>query len=186
MCINDSTTVNVPVTANAGDTVTGNFQFANYSANAAANWTRSATIGSVDNYPASVTFTSLPTGVTAIYSNADGQVTFTGLPINLAAGQSFNFDFSYTAPSSGTVPVNTTVGATGDADSTNNTASGITTIITALVVTTDTGTTPVNTALNSSSPGAGQTVNAASILTNDTGTGISLVSVTGTLSLIHI
>ena len=43
----------------------------------------------------------------------------------------------------------------------------------------DSGTTVVNTALDSTTPGAGQSVNNASILTNDTGTGIALTSVTG-------
>ena len=44
----------------------------------------------------------------------------------------------------------------------------------------DSGTTLTSTALNSSSTGTGQSVSAANILTNDSGTGITLTSVTGT------
>jgi len=124
------TTVSVPATANAGATVAGNFQFANYGATAAAGWTYTATIGSAGSCPSGVTFTSLPTGVTLNnYNTSTCAATFTGLPTNLAAGQSFNFGFSYTAPLlSGTVPVNTTVSATGDANATNNASNGSTTI----------------------------------------------------------
>jgi hypothetical protein len=48
------------------------------------------------------------------------------------------------------------------------------------VANTDSGTTLVNQVLNSNTPGSGQSVNNASILTNDTGNGITLTSVTGT------
>lgn len=123
------TTVSVPATANAGDTVNGNFQFANYGASAAVGWAYTAIIGSPGSCPSGVTLTSLPTGVTLNnYNTSTCATTFTGLPTNLAAGQSFNFGFSYTAPSSGTVPVNTTVSATSDANATNNASNGSTAI----------------------------------------------------------
>ena len=125
------TTVSVPTTATAGATVSGTFTFSNNGSNPATGVTYSASIGSPGNYPASVTFTSLPTGVTAAYNNATGQITFGGtpLPVNLAAGQSFSFGFNYPAPSSGTVPVNTGISTTSsDANAANNNASGTTSI----------------------------------------------------------
>ncbi len=124
------TTVSVPATALAGSSVSGNFLFANYGANLAAGVTYTAIIGSPGNYPAAVTFTSLPSGVTASYNPANGQVTFTGMPSILASGQSLGFGFSYTAPSSGVVPVNTSIATiSSDANTANNNANGITTII---------------------------------------------------------
>ncbi len=124
-----STTVSVPGLAAGGSIVSGSFDFANYGTNAATAVTYSATIGSPGNYPASVTFTDVPPGATASYNPVNGQVTFTGLPTILASGRSLGFAFDYTAPASGTVPVNTAIApASGDAVQANNTASGTTTI----------------------------------------------------------
>jgi len=122
------TTVGVPTTAAAGSTVNGTFSFANNGAN--------ATTGGVDYVatvdsgacPQDFKFTGLPTGVTAIC--ADGKIIFTGLPDNLAASQSFSFNFSYTMPSSGSIAVNTSITALGDANSANNSASGSTNVST--------------------------------------------------------
>ena len=123
------TTVSVPATALAGSSVSGNFLFANYGANLASGVTYTATIGSSGNYPAAVTFTSLPSGVTASYNPANGQITFTGMPGTLASGQSLGFGFSYTAPSSGVVQVNTSIATiSSDANPANNNANGTTTI----------------------------------------------------------
>ncbi len=124
-----STTVSVPATATSGSTVSGAFTFANYGANAATGVTYAATIGGPGNYPASVTFTSLPPGVAAVYDPATGLVAFTGLPTTLASGRSFFFGFEYPAPGPGTVPVDTTI-TTGSTDAVpaNNTANGVTTI----------------------------------------------------------
>jgi uncharacterized repeat protein (TIGR01451 family) len=91
--------------------------------------TYAATIGSAGNYPASVTFTSVPLGVTATYNPANGQITFTGLPTTLASGRGFYFAFDYPAPAPGVVPVNTAITTSSlDAIPGNNTASGSTTI----------------------------------------------------------
>ena len=63
--------------------------------------------GSGEVFPAAVTFTNLPYGVTASYNPANGVVNFAGspgLPVNLASSQSFFFGFSYTAPLFGMVP----------------------------------------------------------------------------------
>ena len=123
------TTVSVPATATTGSTVSGSFQFANFGANAAGSVTYSATIGEPGNYPASVSFTSLPFGVTATYNPVNGQVTFTGMPTTLASGQQLGFGFSYPAPGPGTVPVATTITtASSDANPVNNAASGVTLI----------------------------------------------------------
>lgn len=124
-----STTVSVPATALTGSTVSGTFTFANYGANAATGVTYSVTIGNAGNYPASVTFTSLPSGMTASYNPANGVVTFTGLPTTLASGRSFFFGFDYPAPTPGVVPVSTGITTTSsDAVPANNTATGSTTI----------------------------------------------------------
>jgi len=123
------TSVGVPATATAGSTVSGSFAFGNAGAGAAAGLTYSATIGSAGNYPAAVAFTNLPTGVTAVYSNATGQVTFTGMPTTLASGQSLYFAFEYAAPGSGTVPVATSIATSStDANPANNAATGTTAI----------------------------------------------------------
>lgn len=119
------TTVSVSATAAGGSTVEGAFQFANFGASAANNWTNTVSIGSPGNCPADVTFTSLPAGISLNnYDTSTCQATFTGLPVNLASGQSLNFGFSYTAPASGSVSVNTTINATGDANGLNNSSSG--------------------------------------------------------------
>ncbi len=106
-----------------------------------------ATIGSPGSCPSGVTFVTLPSGVTLnSYDTSTCAATFNGLPTDLASGQSFNFGFSYTAPGTGVVPVNTTINATGDANPANNTASGFTTVLQApkLGLAKTDGTTTVN------------------------------------------
>ncbi len=123
------TSVSVPATASAGSTVSGSFQFANFSSDTASDVSYTATIGSPGSCPSGVTFVTLPSGVTLNnYDTSTCAATFNGLPTDLASGQSFNFGFSYTAPSTGVIPVNTTINATGDANSANNAASGLTTV----------------------------------------------------------
>jgi uncharacterized repeat protein (TIGR01451 family) len=118
------TTVNVPAAAPAGTTVGGTFTFGNNGAGAAAGVTYTATVDS-GTCPQDFQFTNLPTNVTATCSG--GTINFVGLPSNLAAGQSFNFGFSYTMPASGAVAVNTSINTTStDANSANNSASGST------------------------------------------------------------
>ncbi len=123
------TTVSVPTTAVAGTTVSGTFSFANLGVNAASGVTYGATIGSAGNLPASVTFTSLPTGVTASYNNASGQVTLTGMPSTFGSGLILSFGFNYPAPASGSVPLHSSVTTTSnDANPANNAATGTTTV----------------------------------------------------------
>ncbi|MEI2770081.1 MAG: hypothetical protein V9G98_04870 [Candidatus Competibacter sp.] len=118
------TTVSVPATAAAGSTVSGTFTFGNNGAGAAAGVTYTATVDS-GTCPQSFQFTSLPTNVTATCSG--GTISFTGLPSSLAAGQSFNFDFTYAMPASGSIPINTSINTTSsDANLANNSASGST------------------------------------------------------------
>ena len=124
------TSVSVPAHAYAGATVSGNMLFGNNGINAASGVTYSATIGSSGNFPASVTFTSLPTGVSASYNNVNGQVTFFGMPGSLASGLYLSIGFRYTAPGSGSVPVNTSITTTAlDANLQNNFATGETFIV---------------------------------------------------------
>ncbi len=118
------TTVSVPATATAGTTVSGTFTFGNNGAGAAAGVTYTATVDS-GTCPQDFHFTGLPTNVTATCSG--GTINFSGLPSSLAAGQSFNFGFSYTMPASGAVAVNTSINTTSsDANSANNSANGST------------------------------------------------------------
>lgn len=123
------TTVSLPAAAVAGTTVSGTFSFANFGVNAASGVTYGATIGSVGNFPASVTFTSLPTGVIASYNNTNGQITLSGMPGTLGSGVSLGFGFNYPAPVSGSVTLNTSVTTTSnDANPTNNSATGTTSV----------------------------------------------------------
>jgi uncharacterized repeat protein (TIGR01451 family) len=89
--------------------VTGNILFTNYGANAASGVTYSATIGDGSFHPPLITFTSIPAGGTPSYDSSTGAVTFTGLSSTLGGSQSFNIGFSYMAPSSGTIPVTSSI-----------------------------------------------------------------------------
>jgi uncharacterized repeat protein (TIGR01451 family) len=123
------TTVSVPAAAAADTTVSGTFSFANFGVNAASGVSYGATIGSVGNFPASVTFTSLPTGVTASYNNTNGQIALAGMPSTIGSGVSLIFGFNYPAPASGSVPLNTMIATTStDANQANNAATGTTTV----------------------------------------------------------
>ncbi|HJU39647.1 MAG TPA: DUF5979 domain-containing protein, partial [Tahibacter sp.] len=121
-----------------GDTVFGSFVFRNDGQATATGVTYSATIGSPGNYPASVTFTLLPSGVTASYDPATGIVTFTGMPTSLTANQALAFNFNYPAPAPGVVTIDTTISAANESPSPGtspNTATADTTITIADVAT---------------------------------------------------
>jgi uncharacterized repeat protein (TIGR01451 family) len=129
-----------------------------------------ASITGTDNCsskPCTDTCNSFPCTVTttigSVYVQADG--TFRYEPV---IGHFGDDSFTYTARDS---YLQTTAPATVSFN-----VSGVA----APVAISDTGTTLVNTALDSSSLTVGQRVNNASILSNDTGAGIVLTSVTGT------
>ncbi len=121
MCM---TTINVLSIAAPYGTVTGNILFTNNGTSAATGVTYTATIGNSSFYPAWITFTSIPTGVTPSYDNTTGVITFTGLPSTLGSSQIFNIGFSYTAPDSGIIPVSSAITTTStDANPANNNSS---------------------------------------------------------------
>lgn len=123
------TSVSVPPTAAPGSLVDGTVTFSNATAATAdaEHVVYTATIGSPGNFPASVTFPTLPAGVAATYDPATGAVTFTGLPTTLAPGDLLTIGFRYTAPASGSVPVTATISTTTPQSSTaNDSANGAT------------------------------------------------------------
>ncbi len=128
-----ATSVSVPPTAFPGTTVNGSLSFQNVGGTTATGVTYTTTIGTPGNCPTNLVFPLVPAGVTFTYDSATCIVTFAGMPTTLATNAVLNFNFSYTAPASGTVPVNTTI------DSTNGgtaNASGVTQIIVSDVLTT--------------------------------------------------
>ncbi|MEO7323292.1 MAG: hypothetical protein ABIW82_00525, partial [Dokdonella sp.] len=125
------TSVAVDATAFPGNIVYGSFVFGNYGSANATGVTYAATIGTAGNCPASVTFTLVPAGVTAVYNAGTCAITFTGLPATLGGGQTRGFNFNYPAPNPGTVPVHTTITATNESVGATapNSANGLTTIV---------------------------------------------------------
>ena len=127
-----ATTVTVPPTATPGSTVSGTIVFENLpTATATAEGLiYTVTIGTPGSCPAGMTFPSLPPGVIATYNSTTCQVTFTGLPTSLDPGESISIGFQYTAPASGTIPVNSGITTTTPESSTaNNTDNGATVIV---------------------------------------------------------
>ena len=100
-------TITVPPTATAGTVVNGTVGFGNSGASSAANVTYGLALppGLVG-----VSFSGLPGGATASYDAASGAVSFSGLPVTLAPGASIPFGVTYTAPGSGSVSVNGSIG----------------------------------------------------------------------------
>ncbi len=125
-----ATQVAVPPTANAGQTVNGTLTFQNASsATNATGVTYTAVIGTPGNCPTGFAIPTLPSPVTAFtYSATTCALTFTGFPTTLNFGQILAFNFSYTAPATGSVPVNTTINSTGP-NTSSDSASGTTVIV---------------------------------------------------------
>ena len=119
-----STLVGVPATAFPGATVNGSFDFQNVGGSSATGVTYSVVIGTPGNCPTGVAFGLLPAGVTfTSYNAVTCAASFSGMPTTLASGARLNFNFSYTAPNSGSVPVTTTINSSngGSASSTGTT-----------------------------------------------------------------
>jgi large repetitive protein len=125
-----ATNVTVPATTYPNTTVNGSFTFSNVSTIDATNVTYAAVIGTPGNCPTNLTFAP---GITFTYDSTTCAVTLTGLPTTLTSGAQLNFNFSYTAPASGTIPVSTTITAS-NAPTAN--ANGTTLVIVADVATT--------------------------------------------------
>jgi uncharacterized repeat protein (TIGR01451 family) len=152
------TTVSVPATANAGSTVNGTVTFSNNGPSTAAGVTYSFTI---TPGLGTVSFPTLPSGVTASYNSGTGGVNLTGMPGSLTSGQILTFGLNYTAPGTGPVAVNTTM-ATSTSEGVNaapDTASG-STAITPIADVMTTLTAPA-------SANAGSTVNVPITFTNN-------------------
>jgi uncharacterized repeat protein (TIGR01451 family) len=117
-----ATTLAFPATVNAGATVTGTVSFTNNGPSTATGVSYATTL---TTGLAGVSFSTLPTGVTAAYNSATGAVTFTGLPVTLTSGSSEGpITISYTQPATGTSSVSSTIAATtADPNAANNTAS---------------------------------------------------------------
>lgn len=134
------TTVGMPATAEPGATVQGTFSFANFGTTSvnqiSYNMSLTPGLGAVD-------FANLPPLTSAVYDNATGTVTLTGFATTLAAGQVYSgMTFSYTAPGSGTISVDTgiaTAGAVPDSLPENNTATASTAVGNVDVATSITG-----------------------------------------------
>ncbi|MGA9333486.1 MAG: hypothetical protein WBV39_04345, partial [Rudaea sp.] len=122
------TSVSVPPTANPGATVNGMFNFQNVSSSSATGVVYTAVIGTPGNCPTNLSFGLLPAGppaVTVSYDPVSCVVTLNNMPGTLSAGQDLDFNFSYTAPASGQVPVTTTINSSNGG---SDTATGITVI----------------------------------------------------------
>lgn len=115
----------VPATASPGAVVNGSVLFSNLGTGDAVGVTYGFAIGTPGNTPGNVQFYGLPNGVGASFDAASGAVSLTGMPDMLVAGDVVSLSFSYTAPASdgSTTQVEATIGASGDADSTNNDAA---------------------------------------------------------------
>jgi hypothetical protein len=110
-----ATAVSAPSTATSGSPVQGTFSFTNNGNSSALSVTYGMTMTAGLG---SVTFANLPGGITASYNNATGVVTLGGLPLTLAAGQTFSgMTFSYTAPATGPITVNTTINTSSPEES---------------------------------------------------------------------
>ncbi len=122
-----ATSVAVVDTAETGDPVQGIFSFGNNGASPAGGVTYAMNI---TPGLGTVSFGNLPLGASAAYDDGSGVVTLSGFPGTLAPGEVYNgMTFSYTAPASGPVQVDTSI-ATTDIDEVpaNNAAAGSTTI----------------------------------------------------------
>jgi uncharacterized repeat protein (TIGR01451 family) len=129
-----ATIVTVDATAYPGQTVYGTLVYRNDGTGSTASGvTYTAKIGTAGNCPTAVTFSLVPTGVSTSYNTSTCIVTFTGMPATLTAGQELDFHFSYPAPATGPIPVNTTIGGVAETVGAvaPNSASGSTVIIAA-------------------------------------------------------
>jgi uncharacterized repeat protein (TIGR01451 family) len=120
-----TTTVIAPTGANAGSTASVPITFKNNGPSLAAGVTYTVSL----SLGLSGVSCSGP-GISCSYNGTSGAVTVSGLPTSLTANQSVGLTVAYTAPSSGSVTVSTSVATTtAESNSGNNTATGSTTVI---------------------------------------------------------
>ncbi len=117
-------TITAPANSAPGVAVNVPVTFANQGPQAAVGVTYSL------NLPPGLSGVSCaPATVTCSYNAANGSVTVTGLPATLNSSQTVPFTLTYTAPTTGQVPVNAAVQTTTfDPNTGNNTASGTTAV----------------------------------------------------------
>ena len=120
-----TTTVTAPTGANAGSMVSVPINFTNNGPSLAAGVTYTVSL------PSGLSGVSCSgPGISCTYNGTTGAVTVSGLPTSLTANQSVGLIVSYTAPSSGSVIVSTSIATTTvESNSGNNTATGTTTVI---------------------------------------------------------
>ncbi|WP_345067691.1 IPTL-CTERM sorting domain-containing protein [Acidovorax lacteus] len=119
-------TLSAPVTAAPGSLVEVPVRFSNAGDVTAAGMGYNLTL------PTGLTGVSCAAPVSCTYTAGTGAVAVTGLPASLAAGAWANLTLRYTSPAQGVVNVNATVSTTtaGETNTTNNSASGHTTVVT--------------------------------------------------------
>ena len=162
-----TTSVSVPSTAVAGNTVNGTVTYSNAGPSTATGLAYTLNLGAGLS---GVSISGLPAGATAAYNAATGAVTFTGMPVGLGSGSSLSLGVTFTAPPSGSVSVNSQI-ATSTSQGANtlaDTAVGTTAISPLADVTTSVSVPPTAT--------AGTTVNATVTYSNagpSTATGVT-------------
>ena len=104
-----------PGAAVAGQPLSFAVIYTNAGPNAAPNYTQTLQL-SAGLGAANVTFSNLPTGVTAAYNSATGAVTFTGTPTTLANGANQNLTVNILTVPAGlaSITASTTVGTTAN------------------------------------------------------------------------
>ena len=174
------TMVSVTSAVLPGESAFGNFVFSNAGDVTATGVTYAATLGNPAvpaTCPAAVTFTMVPSGVTATYQPAPlCSITFTGMPGTLTPGQSLNFNFNYVVAltNPGPIPITTVIAAANETPGAPapNTATAQTVVAR-----------PVIGVVKSSTPAAGSEVDVGDTITYTLSTTIANAPLTTTLTL---
>jgi len=120
-----TTALRAPATSYPGSAVAVDISYTNLGADNAQG------LGfAVSGFPNTGTPAFSYNGIVCTWNQATGAVTGCGLPSTLPVGQSISLRASYTAPSSGSVTLTSTVSSTSvDANNSNNTATAVTTVV---------------------------------------------------------
>lgn len=120
-----TTALRAPATAYPGNTVSVDVSFANLGADNAVGLAYV-----LSGFPVTGTPALSYNGIGCSWNQASGAVSGCGLPSTLPVGQSIALRASYTAPGSGSVTLTSTVSSTSpDANTGNNSATAITTVV---------------------------------------------------------
>lgn len=118
--------LDAPLTAAPGGVVSVSVTIRNLGPLAAAN------VGYALTLPSGLTGVSCSTPAICNYNSGTGVIAVSGLPVNLNAAQATTLTLTYAAPGSGVASTTATVTTTtAENDTTNNTASALTTVSTA-------------------------------------------------------